>query len=291
MLLRIFTILFPVFAVASLGYVYGRLQRPDMTVANQLNMSIFVPALVFSALANQSFELQEYTYLALAGVLVVLGSGLLVLPFPRLLKVDYRSLVPPMMFNNAGNVGLPLMLLAFGPEVLPAAVVLFLVEMTLHFTVGAYLMNPATRFLQLLRMPIVIATLLGLAVSISDVVLPVALETAIKMLADISIPLLLFALGVRLTDVSLKDWRLGVWSAILCPASGLIMVYVAWLLLPLPESQLSLLIIFGALPPAVLNYIVAEQYGQEPEKVASMVLLGNLGSLVVMPLALAFALS
>ena len=69
------------------------------------------------------------------------------------------------------------------------------------------------------------------------------------------------------------------------------MVYIALQVLNLPPEQRSLLIIFGALPPAVLNYIVAEQYNQEPEKVASMVMLGNLGSLVVMPIALAFALS
>ncbi|MEJ2392678.1 MAG: AEC family transporter, partial [Gammaproteobacteria bacterium] len=36
--------------------------------------------------------------------------------------------------------------------------------------------------------------------------------------------------------------------------------------------------------------LVAEQYQQEPDKVASIVMLANLGSLVVMPLALALAL-
>jgi predicted permease len=250
-----------------------------------------VPALVFSALADKSFELTEYRDLALAGALVVLGSGLLAWPFQRLLREDYRTFIPPMMFNNSGNMGLPLALLAFGEAMVPAAVVLFLVEMILHFSVGAYIMDHRTRFLRLLRMPIILATLLGLAVSLGDVALPRPLEVAIGMLADISIPLLLFALGVRLTDVSFHDWRLGVWTAVLCPASGLLMVWVMLSLLELPPAQQSLLIIFGALPPAVLNYIVAEQYRQEPEKVASMVLLGNLGSLVVMPVALAVALS
>ena len=47
---------------------------------------------------------------------------------------------------------------------------------------------------------------------------------------------------------------------------------------------------FGALPPAVLNYMLAERYGQEPDKVASMVLIGNLATVVFMPLALAVAL-
>jgi len=50
------------------------------------------------------------------------------------------------------------------------------------------------------------------------------------------------------------------------------------------------LIVFGALPPAVLNYMFAERYSQEPEKVASMVLIGNVAALVFIPLALMFVL-
>ena len=48
--------------------------------------------------------------------------------------------------------------------------------------------------------------------------------------------------------------------------------------LSLAPLQYSVLLIFAALPPAVLNYLLAEQYRQEPERVASLVLLGNLGA-------------
>jgi predicted permease len=51
-----------------------------------------------------------------------------------------------------------------------------------------------------------------------------------------------------------------------------------------------MLLIFGALPPAVLNYVFAERYRQEPGKVASMVMLGNLGALLFIPIALALTL-
>ncbi|MDH5601864.1 MAG: AEC family transporter, partial [Gammaproteobacteria bacterium] len=117
------------------------------------------------------------------------------------------------------------------------------------------------------------------------------LSIMIKMLGDVVIPLLLFSLGVRLTGISYKDWHLGAAGAIICPATGLAMVWLMTLVIDLPPLQQSLLIIFGALPPAVLNFLVSEQYNQEPEKVASIVMLANLGSLVVMPFALALALS
>ncbi|MFO1372394.1 MAG: hypothetical protein U1F42_08360 [Candidatus Competibacteraceae bacterium] len=39
-----------------------------------------------------------------------------------------------------------------------------------------------------------------------------------------------------------------------------------------------------------MNYLIAERYGQEPDKVAALVLIGNLGSLLVVPATLYFAL-
>lgn len=290
MTLQVLSIIFPVFAIASVGYLYGRFKKPEMKLVNQLNMDLFVPALVFGALASQSFDLFLYRDLALAATAIIIGSGILAWPFVRLLKVDYKTFIPPMMFNNSGNMGLPLALLAFGEQAVPAAVVLFIVEMALHFTVGIYILDHRLNLSRLLRMPMIVATILGLLVSSLNLALWQSLTITLEMLGQIAIPLMLFSLGVRLTDISFKDWHLGLTAAIVCPATGLIMVGLMTFVFDLPPLQQSLLIIFGALPPAVLNYLVSEQYNQEPEKVASIVMLANLGSLLVMPFALAMAL-
>jgi predicted permease len=60
--------------------------------------------------------------------------------------------------------------------------------------------------------------------------------------------------------------------------------------LRLDATQQGLLIVFGSLPPAVLNFMVAEQFHQEPARVASIVLIGNLLAVVFVPLGLTFAL-
>ena len=86
--MRLLSILFPVFAIIGLGWWYGRGKRLDLGVTNQIAMDVLVPALVFAALASKSFELARYAQLALGGVAVVLGSGLLAYPFARLLKVQ-----------------------------------------------------------------------------------------------------------------------------------------------------------------------------------------------------------
>lgn len=288
--LRVAAIVFPVFAIIGLGFWYGRRKQPDIGATNKISMDILVPALVFTALASKSFDFTHYRQLALVGLAIVLGSGLMAYPVARWLRVSPRTFVPPMMFNNSGNMGIPVMLLAFGDAALGAAVVLFLVEMILHFSLGAWLLSRQLHPLRLLATPVILATVAGLAVSVSGASVPAPLLMAIKMVGDASIPMLLFALGVRLNEVSFRDWQLGLAGALICPATGLAVVWLLHPWLSLAPLQFSVLLIFAALPPAVLNYLMAEQYRQEPDRVASIVLLGNLGALVVVPLILTFAL-
>lgn len=288
--LRIFSIIFPVFACTGLGAAYGYRYRPDMSVVNRLNMEFFAPFLVFWALVNQPFDFPAYRDLAIGGVAAVLGAGLLLLPIARLLKLNLKTFLPPMMFNNSGNMGIPLVLFAFGESALQAAVVLFIIEMVLHFSVGFYILDHRTRPLQLLKMPMIQATLLGLLFSGLQINLPDALANTVKLLGQVSIPLLLFSLGVRLLDVNFRDWKLGAFGAIAGPAASIACVLLVSPLLNLDQTQYAQLIIFAALPPAVLNVLVAEQYQQEPQRVASIVLLGNLASLIIMPVVLWFAL-
>jgi malate permease and related proteins len=280
----------PVFLIVALGYLYGRRHHTEIDTANRLNMDIFIPALIFSALSAQEFALADYWQLALAATLVVLGSGVLVLPFVRLLRVHWKTFVPPMMFTNSGNMGIPVLILAFGEAALPAAIVLFLVENTLHFSVGLYMMNHKVSLWALVRTPMIGACIAGLLVSVSGLVVPRVLAVPVDMVGQIAIPLMLFTLGVRIVGADFSDWRLGVWGAALAPASGLAMVALMSPWLELSPQHLAYLIVFAALPPAVLNYMVAEKYGQEPRRVASIVFIGNLMSIFTLSIVLAWVL-
>ena len=112
-------------------------------MVNRISMTILAPALIFSALASKDFDVAANGLLMLGSVGVVLGSGLLAWPFARLLHVDYRTFVPPMMFNNCGNMGLPLAVLAFGAAGFSAMVALFTISNLLHFTLGAWIDRPS----------------------------------------------------------------------------------------------------------------------------------------------------
>ena len=287
---RIAGITFPIYALVAIGYLYGRRKRPDMGVANQLNMEIFVPALIFAALASKAFDIAQNLPLLIGATVVVLGTGLLAWPISRLLGVPVNTFVPPMMFKNAGNMGLPLAVLAFGEEALPAAVILFLVSNLMHYSLGTWMLDHRARLWNLWRVPVIAAALAGLAVSVLHFPLWQPLWLGVKMLGDVSIPLLLFSLGVRLADSRHGDWKLSIAGALTTPLAGLLVALPAIRLLGLEGRDAAMLTLFGALPPAVLNYIFAEQYRQEPERVASIVLVGNAASMVIIPLTLAWVL-
>ena len=287
---QVFEIVFPIFAIVLLGYAYARRYGPDMASANRLNLEIFTPALIFSVLSGEGFELARYAELAVAAALVVLGSGLVAWPLARLFGYSNKVFLPPMMFNNSGNMGLPLALFAFGEAALPAAMILFLVENTLHFTVGNAMLTGHVNPIKLLRLPMLLATLAGLMVAVFDVHVPGPLHEPIDLLGQIAIPLMLFALGVRMTGVDLSDWRIGVAGAVIGPAAGLLMAWLATVFIPLSDIQAAQLIVFAALPPAVLNFMLAERYNIEPRKVAAVVLLGNLASLLIIPAMLFFVI-
>ncbi|MEX8519752.1 MAG: AEC family transporter [Leptothrix sp. (in: b-proteobacteria)] len=290
MLIRIISILFPLFAITALGYLVGRRKKPDLSHANQLNMDVFVPALVFGALAGKEFHITAYLPLLAATGLIIVGCGLLGWLAARLTGIAPKTLVPPLMFNNCGNLGLPLSVLAFGPDALAPAVVMFMISNVAHFSFGAWLLDHHTRLATVWRVPSVLATLAGLVVSLAGIAVWPPLLLATKMVGDISIPLMLFGLGVRLADSRIQAIGFGVFGAVLRPLIGVALAWGMLQLVTLPAREQALLLVFGALPPAVLNYMFAERYRQEPDKVASMVLIGNLAALVTLPLVLAWAL-
>lgn len=290
MLERLLGIILPVFAVVALGWFWGRRTQPDMAIVNRLSMNVLAPALIFSALSSKSFDLWDNRLLILGSIGIVLGSGLLAWPFAKLLHEDHRTFVPPMMFNNCGNLGLPLAVLAFGEPALAPAVVMFMVSNLLHFTYGAWLLDHRIKVWTVWKVPSVIATVAGLVVGILGIQVWPPLMLAIRMLGEIAIPLMLFALGVRLTDSKITAVGIGVFGAVARPLVGMMLALGVMMFIDLPPQERALLLVFGALPPAVLNFIFAERYHQQPEVVASMVLIGNVSALVFLSAALAISL-
>ncbi|HAI69739.1 MAG TPA: transporter [Gammaproteobacteria bacterium] len=285
---RIFTVLFPILTIVMVGYLYARIRPIDMSTANRLNMEVFTPALLFTVLSDNTFNIMDYQQLALATILMILGSGIIVFPLIRWLGINPKTFIPSMMFVNAGNMGIPVALFAFGEVGLPAAMLFLMTTALLNFTLGISLVSQRASLIALLKMPLIQAALVGLLISLTSIEVPSLLITPIKMLGTCAIPVMLLSLGVRLSDIDLTHWRIGLLGAFLRPLSGGIMFLLIQPWFTLTPLQTSGLLIFAMLPPAVVNYIIAEQYQQEPQKVAAIVMLGNVASFISLPIALAF---
>ena len=280
-MLQVLFIIFPVFFIALCGYIYARFVRPDMQVINRMILELLVPALVFSVMSSKDFQIAIYADLAIAAVIIILGSGFIAFLVAKFFSYEWRTLVPPMMFRNWGNLGIPLIVFTFGEQALNAAVILFLTGNVVHFTLGIFLMSGRLSVIDFFKTPVIVAMVLGLLINAFDVELPQQLILPIDMLGQAAIPLMLVSLGVRLQYVRWNDLSMAFVGSLLGPLVG---IALAWLLanaLNMNPEQMKQILIFGALPPAVMNFIFAERYQLEADKVASIVLLSNLMAVLI----------
>ena len=138
---RIAGIITPVVLIILVGYLYGRKAHPDMAGINKATLDVIAPLLVVSAFVSKDFVLIDQWSLLLCGVAIVVGSGILAWPIAKISGMDPKTFVPPMMYNNCGNMGLPLAVLAFGSAGLSEAVALFMACSLAYFTAGIALME------------------------------------------------------------------------------------------------------------------------------------------------------
>lgn len=287
---QIFQIMLPIVTIVAVGIVAGRLSAPDLNAANQLNLNYFIPALVFSSFTTIQFEFAKYGVLAFCCLLLVLAAALIANLVSYLTGYAYRTVAPPLMFHNAGNIGLPLLSLAYGKPGLAIGLILFLVGNITHFALGSYLLAKKPNWIKSLFQPGIIAAAAALGLQATSVQLPDFAILPFTMLGAIAVPLMLFSLGVRIAAARSEHLRIGLVIGLLAPAVGIVSAWALITIFQLEGIQAACLLLFGALPPAVMNYVFAERYEQEPAKVSSIVLYGNLMAVVILPAALFFVL-
>lgn len=285
MLLTLLNIVLPVFAMAGLGFAFGRRQRsePDMGFINHANVMVFCPALVFSALVGHPVSLLQSWPLVAAGVLIIVVPGLL-LALVRQPAMARPGFLVAGMFRNTGNVGIPLMMLAYGRELLGDIVILFVISNLLQFSLGLMLLSRAAGRWTWLRNPNVWAAVLGVALAPWRAHIPAFVTTTADLAGQIAIPLMLFGLGVRMARDRIEQLALPLRINGLYLLAGLLTLPLVLWLLPLTPEWSRLVALSVMLPPAVLNYLLCEQYRVAPETVASVVLLGNALSVITIPL-------
>ncbi len=289
--LTVAEIVAPVFLLAAVGFTWVKLgYEYRLRFVTQLGMTLAVPCLLFTALMQSEMDPDSLSAVSLAAVA---AYGAITLVFWLLVKVmglDRRTFLAPLIFGNTGNLGFPLALFAFGDLGLEYAVVIFAVMAVYSFTFGVWLVSGGSSLIAVVKEPMVGATILGGIFLWQGWETPRFLTNALSLIGQMAIPLMLITLGVALAR--LKPARLGltVWLSILKAA---ICVAIAWpigLWMGLEGVAFGVLVLQVGTPVAVTSYMLAEKYGADSDAVAGLVVVSTLLSVGVLPLILAFVI-
>src|SRR5690606_41263663 len=99
--------------------------------------------------------------------------------------------------------------------------------------------------------------------------------TTLELTGQIAIQLMLFGLGVRLSQDRIENLGLALRINVLYLLAGVLTLPIVLWLLPLTPECSRMIALSVLLPPAVRDYLLCEQYRAGPSIVASVVLLGN----------------
>ena len=247
------------------------------------------PCLAFISLSQSELHANDFMIITGAGLGVMLGVGLIALPILRLLGAPSSVFLPPIMFMNAGNMGMPFALYAFGEAGLSLQVVLYSLGAFLQSSLGVFLVSRKQGAWEFLRLPIVYATVLGGVFNFFDLKLPTTIMRPIELLAAITIPLMLLTLGLKLSTIRLHAMRLPVIAALMRIGLGFLVGLAIALLIGGGRLESRVILLYAALPPAVVNFVYAEKFSQNADQVAATVMMGTLISMVTSPLVLYLA--
>ncbi len=106
------------------------------------------------------------------------------------------------------------------------------------------------------------------------------------MIGGVLVPMMLMSLGARLSSSQVADAWVGVRSSVLILIVRLVAALLVLWVLPLQGLERGALILFACLPSAVFNFMLADKFAVEPNKVASTVIVGHVLSLAFLPLGI-----
>ncbi len=288
MLRDLFAVMAPILAGAGLGFMWIRLGHPfPVDFVTRLVFNIGTPALVIASLTGADIDAGSFgrTMLAAALVMTLMGGATFVMA--RLLKQDWRVLLAPMMYPNTGNMGLPVVLYAFGSAGFAFGITVMVTVSLFQFTIGAIFASADNPLKTLLRTPTVYAILIALLLLLTDTGLPLWLANSVDLISGFTVPLMLITLGVSLASIKVKNLKTGIGFSLLRIPIAALLAWGIGTLLNLPPLALSILILQMCMPVAVFNYLFAQRAKREPEYVASLVFCSTLLALFYLPILLA----
>ena len=288
-------LLLPDFALIALGYLICRhtaLNRPVWDGAELLVYYLLFPCLLFNAIVRNPIQPVALAQFGLTGLAVV-GTGIvLAFALGRLPGVDpllhasgaqtafrfnsYVALALSERLAGAQGVAWQALLVALCVPVCNVAAVWPLARQGGH-GYGK----------ELLKNPLIIATVSGLAANLTGLRLPEVVDITLARIGAAALPLGLMAVGAGLRFGALRaapGLAAGLMAIrhVVLPALALLLVIAQ----DLPAGQQAVIVAFAAMPTASSAYVLAARLGGNGSYVAGLVTVSTLLAMVGLPGAL-----
>ena len=288
----IFKLLSKIFLFVFIGYLIGKIRkgfiRALVAMVIDGSLYLFIPLFFFLSMWESSADFLVTKKVAIIGISVVVACGLMAYLFSIFYRVEFRQICLPIMFMNTIYLGIPINTLFFGREGMTYAVIYSLTEGLLSFTIGIYLVSPKERFLQVIKMPLIYAALVGVVLNQGKLGVPVILLNISQRLKDVVLPAMVGLVGYQLNFMRWRQFKLVNVGVLLRVGGGFLVALILVRLLDLSGPAASVALISSALPSAVITYVFAKKYEADADFAAGMILVGTLLSMVTVPLIVSF---
>ena len=292
------TLLLPDFSLILLGWLLCRhtaLGRGVWQAVEQLVYFLLFPAYLFQSIARAPLDLHAASSLIDAGLALGPAGAALSWALPQLpllgrhIDVHDHAASAQVAFRFNSFIGLAVAERLAGAQGLQLMAVLIGVSVPLYNVAAVWPMaRRSGRAVggELLRNPLIIATVLGLAANLLGLGLPAWAGTTLSRIGSASIALGLMAAGAGMQLQSLA--RAKALGISVLTIRHLLQPLTAWLLaraFGLGTAEATALLVFSALPTSSSGYVLAARMGYNGAYVAGLVTLSTLLALLSLPWA------
>tara|TARA_Y100001949_G_scaffold78713_1_gene66603 strand:+ start:168 stop:1070 length:903 start_codon:yes stop_codon:yes gene_type:complete len=292
--IKLFEVVFPVFFVVGIGYYLGKKNpKIDTKFITNFAANIGTPAMVIYAVTSTgiNFEIfRDYFWYYLLAIICFSIVGII-----NLFLINTKDIIrelPPLIFPNTGNMGLPICLFAYGSQGLGVSASITSLIILMHFTVGVFLADRKFNLDVIIKNPPFYAIIFSAIVLFYEIDMPVFVINTTEWLMYVTIFLILMSLGIALTRLKVFSLNKAVISSITRMFIGpLIGIGLIWFF-DLEGFAAGVLLIQCSMPSAVLNYLVGSIYSPKKvvDSVASTIVVSTLMSFITIPIVVYFAL-
>lgn len=302
----LFDIVIPVFLLMVLGWWCRRSGLLEESSAAALNKYVFyiaVPALMFLSTVRVDIEtVLQWDFIAVylgGSVIAVLLAFLGWRKFRLEKPLDWTVIALNSAWANTVYMGVPIFYFLFGERgALPVVIstlasnLIFILVLALvselQNSSGGVLQKLKSLLMQaLLKNPVMMAPLLGMVVSLSGIELPAVILTPMDMLAPSAAPVALFALGISLYGLEVKQVGFDlIWLTVVKLLLHPLATWGLAVMIGLNPFWAASAVLLAALPTGAMVFVLAQQYQTRVTLSSATIMVTTLVSVISLALLL-----